>query len=572
MPIRSLRQSLSELDLGHLQVIARFWEVDPQNLSREALISRLLSVMMDPERQGTHWTRLGLEEQEALRTLVRAGGAVPSVTFQRRFGEIRRVGTVRLESERLWERPVGPAESLWFRGWIFLGFAEQPAGFEEVVFIPDELLLGLPTMEETPRPQALEAIRTAPAPARIRRAGTMPADDFCTLLSFVHNEAPPAVMTSEEIWVQFPTPRRQLRWSQRERWSLLWHLAGTLQMIQVRRDLLRLDPAVTTRWLQAPLMEQLRALLEAWRDSVTWNDLFHVPTLRPEPTGSWQNDPRLPRQILLQLLAWLDPGCWYAISDLIEEIKAKNPTFQRTEVEFSTWYIRDVRTGDYLQGFENWDRVEGALLRYLLTGPFHWLGVVDLGEPDRIRLSPFGAAYLGKGDPPSDGDMRFVLLEDGTIEVGAARRYERFQVARIADWVASGEVYRYRITARSLARAQAQNIGPERILDFFQRYDLNPPEALRRALMRWANQGTEATVEQALVLRVNDPNLLRQLLATEARHYVREVLSPVAAIIHQNNWASVRAALLRLGVVPEESLEAESGKSPGFQAPKGLED
>lgn len=563
MPVRSLRQSLTEVDPAHLRVIARFWEVDPQNLSREALIARLLPVMMDPERQGTHWARLGPEEQEALRTLVMAGGAMPSATFQRRFGEIRRVGAARLESERLWERPTGPAEALWFRGWIFLGFVEQPAGFEEVVFIPDELRLGLPAMEEAPRPQMTEALPTAPAPARIRRAGTTAADDFCTLLSFVHNEAPSAAMTPEELWAQFPGLRRQLRWPQRERWSLLWHLAGTLRMIQARRDFLRLDPEVTTRWLQAPLMEQLRALLEAWRDSVTWNDLFHVPTLRPESTGSWQNDPRLPRQTLLQLLAWLDPGSWYAIPELIGEIKAKNPTFQRTEAEFSTWYIRDAETGDYLRGFENWDRVEGALLRYLLTGPLHWLGVVDLGELDRVRLSPFGAAYLGKGDPPPDGDTRFVLLEDGTIEVGAARRYERFQIARIADWIASGEVYRYRITARSLARARGQNIGPERILDFFRRYDLTPPEALSRALTRWADRGTEATVEQALVLRVNDPELLRQLLATEARRYVRDVLSPMAAIIHPAGWAQVRAALLRLGVVPEESLETERGEPSG---------
>ncbi|WP_376791288.1 helicase-associated domain-containing protein [Thermoflexus sp.] len=557
MPVRSLRQSLSELDLAHLRVIARFWEVEPNLPSREALIAQLLPVMMDPERQGAHWARLEPEEQEALRALVAAGGIMPSVAFQRRFGEIRRVGAARLESERLWERPTGPAEALWFRGWVFFGFVEQPAGFEEVAFIPDELLLGLPAMEEAPRAQTLEPPPAVPAPVRIRRVGTSPADDFCTLLSFVHNEAPPAAMTPEEAWAQFPTLRRQLRWPHRERWSLLWHLAGTLQMIQVRRESLRLDPEVTTRWLQAPLMEQLRALLEAWRDDVAWNDLFHVPTLRPEPTGSWQNDPRLPRQTLLQLLARLDPGGWYAIPDLVQEIKVKNPTFQRTEAEFVTWYIRDAETGDYLLGFENWDRVEGALLRYLLTGPLHWLGVVELGEPDRLRLSPFGSAYLGKGDPPPDGDTRFLMLEDGTVEVGAARRYERFQVARIADWVASGEVYRYRITARSLTRARAQNISPERILDFFRRYDLTPLEALSRALTRWASRGTEATVERALVLRVSDPELLRQLMATEARRHVRDVLSPMAAIIHPTGWAQVRAALLRLGVVPEESLEME---------------
>lgn len=95
------------------------------------------------------------------------------------------------------------------------------------------------------------------------------------------------------------------------------------------------------------------------------------------------------------------------------------------------------------------------------------------------------------------------------------------------------------------------------------------PEALSRALTRWASRGTEATVEQALVLRVSDPELLRQLLSTEARRYVRYVLSPIAAIIHPSGWAQVRAALLQLGVVPEESLGTEHehllpGAGPGI--------
>jgi hypothetical protein len=326
----------------------------------------------------------------------------------------------------------------------------------------------------------------------------------------------------------------------------------------VRREALRLDPEVTTRWLQAPLMEQLRSLLEAWRDDTTWNDLFHVPSLRPEPTGSWQNDPRLARQTLLEQLRRLDPGSWYAVPDLVDEIRNRNPTFQRTEAEFATWYIRDAATGEYLRGFERWDQVEGALLRYLLLGPLHWLGVLEVGEPDRIRLSPFGAAYLGRGDPPPEGDTRFALLADGTIQVGAGRRYERFQVARIADWISSGEVYRYRITAPSLARARSQHISPERILDFFRRYDLTPSDALRQALARWAARGTEARVEWALVLRVSDPELLRQLLATEARRYVQDVLSPTAVILQRAGWPAVRTALLQLGVVPEERLETSS--------------
>jgi hypothetical protein len=62
-------------------------------------------------------------------------------------------------------------------------------------------------------------------------------------------------------------------------------------------------------------------------------------------------------------------------------------------------------------------------------------------------------------------------------------------------------------------------------------------------------------VEWALVLQVSDPELLRQLLATEARRYVQDVLSPTAVILQRAGWPHVRTALLQLGVVPEERLE-----------------
>ena len=55
--------------------------------------------------------------------------------------------------------------------------------------------------------------------------------------------------------------------------------------------------------------------------------------------------------------------------------------------------------GDYLRGFSTWDEVDGALVRFLITGPMHWLGLVDLAAPrlparrappSALRLSALG--------------------------------------------------------------------------------------------------------------------------------------------------------------------------------------
>ena len=57
-------------------------------------------------------------------------------------------------------------------------------------------------------------------------------------------------------------------------------------------------------------------------------------------------------------------------------------------------------------GLARWDEVDGALLRFIITGPLHWLGIVDLARPARCSpgcLSPFrlGAAHYWQAKPPS---------------------------------------------------------------------------------------------------------------------------------------------------------------------------
>jgi hypothetical protein len=252
---------------------------------------------------------------------------------------------------------------------------------------------------------------------------------------------------------------------------------------------------------------------------------------------------------------------WYRLEDLVATIRETFPDFQRPGGDYNTWYIRDAATREYLRAFESWAQVEGALLRFIVGGPLHWLGVADV-DANGAAFCVTGIGYwmlgLHVGDvPPSSDDTTFVVRENGQVEVSASRRYDRFQLARVADWVASGETYTYQVTPSSLERARSQRITPERIIDFLGRTSGAPvPESLAGALRRWAAHGTEAWAQQAVVLRVARPELLDQLAGSpRTRQYIRETVSSTVALVAPSDWPDLLHALFEMGILPEVKVE-----------------
>src|SRR5690606_14296120 len=143
--------------------------------------------------------------------------------------------------------------------------------------------------------------------------------------------------------------------------------------------------------------------------------LRHLPGLAFE--GAWQNDPLLARQAVFHFLEMLPPDAWYAIDDFVEFVKEEAPDFQRPTGEWDSWYIRDEATGEYLRGFESWDRVDGALIDFMLVGSMRWLGLVQLdADGDCFRLTDAGLAALELAhwdrspDPPG---ATLAIAEDG---------------------------------------------------------------------------------------------------------------------------------------------------------------
>ncbi len=551
---RNLAQCLANADAVRLEVIAHHWGLEDLPNRRLEAIAALEARMRDGEQVAEMWASLSPNERTALEFLHSVGGAVAWPTFVRRWGPVRDMGPGRLRQERPWESPTSVAESLWYRGLVFRTVVEGPTGLYEVAMVPDELRALLPL---SPVP-LFHLEPTAPPPSPAPPTDAL-LDDLCTLLAYF--QVHPIRPTAGGRWPPSAEAdlRRYLRNPDQERWAFLTHLVRRLGWLRTdRAGHLRPAPEPVIEWLRSSPAPQRLTLARAWREDPTWDDLRHIPTLRPEETGSWRNDPILAREAVLRYLAACSSGEWYALADFIAAIKEADPDFQRPDGNYDTWYIRDAVSGEYLRGFENWDRVEGALVRYIITGPLVWLGMMAVADDEspRFSLTPTGAAFLGQAESPQESaPPPMVVRPNGVLEVPAERRYERFQVSRVAEWLRIGDPFLYRLTPASLERARQQRIPPERVLGFLEEAAGGPVlPALRQALERWARRGPEARLESAALLRVQDEALLRELAAAPAtRRSIRELLTPTVAIVSLDDVEKLAQALIERGILPDFS-------------------
>jgi hypothetical protein len=565
--MKTLRQCLIDCDMAMLRAIAQRRGIELMSNRHREVVDQLAEALVQPESMADAWEGLRPQEREALESLISEGGRKKFHLFVRRYGEIRDFGPGSLERERPWESPVSAAEGLWYSGLIYSAFDEVEGQTSEFIFIPQDLLPLLPKVEK--RPPAF-VVEVASTPSAIRQGdpsagsgqGLALVQDTCAFLSYLQNEEVKPLKDGS-------LPRHDLeRISERflakeddaERLAFIYRLCQRLGLLHISEGLLKPNPPEAKRWLKAQRAEQLRALQEAWRDDPGWNELWRVRSLRCEPTG-WRNDPLLARKKILGYLAKCQPGQWLSLASFIAAIKEADPDFQRPDGDYTSWYIREVATGEYLTGFEHWDQVEGALIAHIVTEPLHWLGVTSLGYDANgalrsFLITPWGAAFLGlPGEvPPEPPPSPMIVQPDFTILAPASGSlYDRFQLERVAAWQSSGESYVYRLTRDSLARGLRQGIKIEAILAFLKRVGGGKvPRNVVTALRNWEKRRGQIRLRRALLVQVEDEMTMEELSSLpQIRAYLREIISPKAAIIAQEDRPKLLDELRKLGYSPK---------------------
>lgn len=550
-----LEQSLRGQDLGHLRIAAELWGIELEAVEARAAVEEFIEAALQGDRIADLLETLQPEARTALEELLAAGGRMPWPQFTRQFGEVREMGPGRRDREQPHRNPVSAAEMLWYRGLVGRAFFDSPRGPEEFAYVPEDLMSRLPVPKDNTsttlgRPaSARETIHSIPANDRI-------LDDACTLLAALRlGKSPDSIVG----FFVHPDASRSL-------YPLTAEFLGTLLGAAALLDPDGLPQPESTRvFLEASRGEALSSMCRAWLDSETLNELRLMPGLEAE--GEWQNDPQQTRKAVLALLSSLPEDTWWSLEGFTSAVREEHPDFQRPAGDYDSWYIRDPETGEYLRGFEHWDRVDGALLRYLITGPLHWLGIVDLAAPAEeqaaaaFRFSQWSSALLTGGAPQG------LVPEESPISVSSnARmvvprltpRVARYQISRFSVWEKKADdKYTYRLSPASLELAREQGLRVVHIEAILKRHAEAVPPSLSKALQRWEAQGTEARLARALVLRVRSPEVLKELRASRAARFLSDPLGPTAVIVKPGAWQKVLDILAEMGYLGEADIDDE---------------
>jgi len=524
----TLQSSLRNYSPAMLRAIAEANGIELASNQASQMVEQLTALLLDADH-----ARATPAGQQALADLLRETGRSPRPAFERSHGVIRPVGPARLERERPHLTPANPTEELWYRGLLHSAMVETVDGLMEFLCVPPELAVLLP-----PPPPPVDLLFPPPplpaAPGLAGLDGTAavrqdrpergseqqlfiqpPVDlalhELCTLLCLAQAGLialrDPADLLSWQSTSLYEYQRHSLQPPSDPAWltadgpgspaALALALAVEQGWLRASGRRLALVSVPTQAWLEASRAEQRDQLLAAWSGSTRWNDLCRTPALSCEQTGSWSNDAAGTRQRLRPLLAQLQPSAWYDLDALATALQRYAPDFQRPDGNYDTWYIRQRGASAFLRGFEHWEEVEGALLRFVLSGPLHWLGATALAAAKgasaaaAVSLSAAGQAWLSRAPAAASPDTaRLTVQPDFTVLVpGDAALQDRFRVARFTTWqgvtqAAGQPIFAYRISQTGLRRAGQQGIDTARVLAFLHARAASLPANVAAALER----------------------------------------------------------------------------------------
>ena len=547
-----LLQSLLKQDIGHLRIIAEFWGVELESISAVEAREELSASLLDAELIAELADSLSPQAESALRALVEAEGRIPWPAFTRKYGDVREMGAARRDRERPQLKPASTAEYLYYRGLLARAFFDDDKGPQEFAYIPDDLLEQLynvfdeepvePVVVQVPTP-AGEALRTEALgrPASPGEKGRdIPAndsvlDDATTYLA--------ALRMGRDM------ESNGLPLIEQKRAPVLHNLLTAAKLI--KKDIPQAEAIKI--FLECPRSEALKMLQDAWIESHTFNELWLMPELICE--GEWRNNPQETREFLLNLLDAIPEDKWWSLGAFVRDIKQKYADFQRPAGDYDSWFIKRKADGQYLRGFTSWEQVDGALVKYFITDILHWLGQVDLSvaegatEPTSFRIVN-SVATLKE-------DQKVHISSQGVISIPRlAPRVVRYQISRFCDWEGPKEdVYRYRLSTSSLAKAKEQGLKVEHLLTLLSRHtDAGVPPTLVKALKRWEVNGTEARLQTQVILKVSRPEVLEEMRKSKAAKFLGEALGPTTVIVKGGAVQKVMEALMELGIVGESQI------------------
>jgi hypothetical protein len=555
-------QSFQGRDIGFLRIVARLWGIDLAATDTDAVLKELSGALVDPNLVEEIVDSIPSGARTALNALTKADGKLPWAAFVRRYGEIREAGPGRRDREQIYLHPISATEVLYYRALLARAFFDTPTGAQEFAYIPDDLIPLIHQKGQSVYKGEKDKILGSLVPSTVKqsdeplgrlalpkeREHPLPAsdhliDDATTLLAALRmGLPPPETRIPASVITEFLSAAKIILPTAR-----IGKAGGVVPQIEPVRF-----------FLEAPRKDALNKLVDSWLESETFNELHQVPGIVCE--GEWTNQPLVTRKFLLTLLEAIPENSWWSLTAFIRAIKEKYPDFQRPAGDYDSWFIKRLLDRVYLRGFGVWDEVDGALVRYLITGPLHWLGQVELATSAGNEIVSAFRTVTKKARITNAENARLHVSSQGKIVIPKyLPRAARYQIARFCEWEEEKpDEYHYHVTTNSLKKAGEQGLKVTQLLSLLAKNAAAEiPPAFIKALNLWELNGTEARVEVQTVLRVNRPEILEELRKSKAGRFIGESLGPVTVIVKTGAQSKVLAALAELGLLAENLTTAD---------------
>ena len=352
-----------------------------------------------------------------------------------------------------------------------------------------------------------------------------------------------------------------------------------------------LQVSPTGKLLNLPMAQRVRWAFETWRDSGAWNELLRLPTPWTGADVRRDSPPALSkaRITLLRAISRLmnaNDIIEWAPLNLITQLKKNDYQFlfeRRHRSAYGGLYTSpyygpnnpyEITFSAVKDEAHGWEVIEHGFVINLLTGPLHWLGLVDLGYADAnalhgenllpsvYHLTETGAWLLAKGEQPQFIESGGRLIVQPNFAVLALEPIGDSVLAELDQFAESkgGErAMAYELTRESLYRGQRLGWDTARAIQFLETYsDVPVPTNLRRTLEDWESSHRRITFHRnkCIVQFADDDAQTEASAAITALHPHK--LGPHFVLVEKHGAGEVVTALRDASWVPTLQLAGDS--------------
>jgi len=322
------------------------------------------------------------------------------------------------------------------------------------------------------------------------------------------------------------------------------------------------QPGRVPEFWEQSVEERTEACLSAWLRISDWSELasLKVSTLDFDLPGA--------RGVLLQQLRLLQPGLWVSSDRFLNRLGVVAPRllFQTRDLPSrDTMHsaIPYYHATSYAARQSPWfAEVEGAFVGGALSGPLHWLGILDISADEgrllAFRLNTSGARALGI-EPASEDESgseakvivqpNFQILALGPVPEATLAKLEMFADRMKADRSA----FEYLLCREAVYRGQKDGFSVPEIVAFLeQTCSMGVPQNVLRTLQEWGEQHERVVFHRGVTLcQTAGPELLEQLWDdTALQTHLERRLTSTVALMKRGHAAALQEALLQRGMLP----------------------